>query len=400
MPKFKTLPEEKKGNEALRIHCALTIARMKLAGYFYAHGIKPGDDFPQDQVFKLAGAGEETSDMAYLWTALMIMGQLSGRKGFSAKNIDVINVASVMGEKNDKRFFDPKSQLKKTFFSYDYTSLNSSSLYETVFRPFVEKNELSYDEDERSKFFGSQVSNNSSLELDVQFHMVDYMMHAFFLMDKRSVKYRGTGDELCRKLHNIGAKKLAHMVRSIDPDKINEVNFSSMKMNEFGKLDVCFIIDSCKVKTIILDSNSLHRLDPTGKKNHTYLCLALSEIPKSVRLLSLRNNGLSSFNKTELLEIMQAIPSTVTEVIIECNKLDPELEQELLHSRGQKTQPLPKPTQSVKNQKPKLEKPKEEKPVKLSSISQAHFSKQTKASSSAPKEEASSSSAPSTSTKR
>lgn len=361
MPKFKILPEEKQGNEELRIYCALAIAQMKLAGYFYAHGIKPGADFPQDQVFKISGVGEDVNDVAYLWTALMIMGQLSGRKGFSAKNIDVINVTGGMGEKNDKRFFDPKSQLKKKFFGYDYTSLNSSSWYETIFKPFIQKNELSYNEDERSHFFGSQVSNNSSLEIDVQFHMVNYMMHSFFLMDNRSVKYRATNEGLCRSLHNIGPKKLAHMVRSIDPEKISEVNFSSMRMNEFGKLDVCFIIKSCKVKTMILDSNSLHRLDPTGENNHTYLCLALSSISKRVKYLSLRNNGLSSFNKTELLQIMEAIPPTVTEVVIECNKLDSELEQELLRSRGHKAQPLLKPTQSVKNQKPNVSTPKIEK---------------------------------------
>lgn len=392
MPKFKILPVEKKGNEALRIHCALTIARMKLAGYFYANKIKPGDDFPQSQVFRISAAAEEANDVAYLWTALMIMGQLSGRKGFSAKNI-AVQMLGTMDEKDDKKLFDSKSQFKKTFWGHDYTSFNSSSLYETVFKPFVQENGLSYDEDERDKFFGSQVSDNSSLELEVQFHMVDYMMHSFFSMDKKTVKYLGIDDSLCRSLHNIGGKKLAHMVRAIDPNQINEVNLSTMRLNEFGHYDVCFIIGSCKVKTIILDGNSLHRLDPKGKENHTYLRVALGEIPESVRYLSLRNNGLSSFNKMELLEIMQAIPSTVTEVVIDSNKLDPELVQELLNSRGQKTQPLPKPTSSVKPNvnTPKIGKPQEEKkPVNVSSYSQTTFAppKQPKASSSAPKEEA------------
>ncbi len=93
------------------------------------------------------------------------------------------------------------------------------------------------------------------------------------------------------------------------------------------------------------------------------------------------------------MAIMRAIPSTVKTVTIDFNKLDPTLMTELLNSRGQ-APTLTKPTQPVKKQAPKIGKPKEEKaqeekPVRISSVSQTQFaSKQSKTSSSAPKDEA------------
>lgn len=419
MPIVKTLPVETHDNQLIRMHCAFAHAQMNLASFFHVHKLKPGDEIPQDKVIKLFGTVDSASDLAYEWTALMILGQLSGRHGFSAKNLVVRNLNDIMGEKNEKGFFDPKSQLKKKFFGYDYTSFNSGSLYEKVFKPLLTPYDKLYFEDEREKPFGyflrlEEVDRLRELGKDqeveklnkhqialrdvVKLHMIQYIIQVYFkqVEDQPWLKYQAVNDAMCRNLHNMGYVKLALMISCLNLDKITKLSLSHMQLGAFGEAGVSLIVSACEgIKEIVLDSNALHRLDPTGKANHSQLCNVLRQIPANVLIVSLCNNGLSSFNKTELIEIMQAIPSTVKEVLINFNGLDPELEQELLNSRGQKTTPLLKPTQPLKNQKPSLEKskeakPKEEKPVKVSSYGQTTFAPkpQPTSSSSASKDEA------------
>lgn len=385
MPDFKKLPKEKQGNEALRMHCAFALAQMKLSTIFYALQLKPGDDFPPNYVIKLYGTVEDASDLAYQWTALLIMGQMSGRKGFSIKNIEVINSNDIMGRKKEKGFFDPKSQYSTKFLSSDFSSFKSSSLYEKVFKPLIDPNEVFYVEAERYKPFGFHICNEE-LKIQVGLHMVEYLRQIYFAQvgDQPWLQYKAASKGMTDGLHQMGFVKIAFLLGNLNRKRVTKLSLSAMRMGEFGEEGVSLILSRCEgVHDIVLDDNGLNRLDPTGKDNHALLCAALSNIPPGVKVVTLRNNGLSSFNKTELMELMQAIPSTVTEVIIESNKLGPELERELLSSRSQETKPLQKPTQSVKNQQPKIEKPKEESSVKVSSVSQTHFvSKQAKTSSS------------------
>ncbi len=260
MPKFKALPEDKKGNEKLRMHCALVFAQMKMASFFDTYNIKPGDEVPQDKIIKLRGRVEDASDLAYQWTALIVMAQLSGRKGFSAKNIEVINTGDLLGEPKKGVFFDPKSQLKKKLFGYDYSSFDSKSLYATLFMPFVKQSGLTYSEEDRFQTFGEQVPEEDDLRFKVQWHMSNYMMHNFFAIDvkRKAIQYLASSDELTRQLHHMGFKKLAHMVGNIDKEQFIEMDFSSMKLNEFGS-GVGLILKLSKgMSTLILNSNSLN----------------------------------------------------------------------------------------------------------------------------------------------
>ncbi|MFJ1267046.1 hypothetical protein ACD661_00585 [Legionella lytica] len=375
MPNFKRLPEAKQGNEALRMHCALVHAQMKLSMVFHALKLKPGDDFPPSYVINLFGTVEETSDLAYLWTALLIMGQKSGRKGFSIKNIEVIN--SEEGPKKDKRFFDPKSQYSTKFWSSEFSSFKDNSVYETVLKPLMALQEIDYCQDERFQPFEHQL-RDKQLKEQVRDHMISYFLDIYFVPMEGLLwmQLKTSGRGIVTAIHQMGYEKFGMLVAYLNR-QFTTLSLRDMKMSDFGVRGVSLILSCCEgIREVMLDNNGLNRLDPdpASKENHILLCTALSMIPKSVTRLTLRDNGLSTFNKTELMEIMQAIPSTVKVVVLTQNKLDSELEKELLSSRGQ-TMPSQKPTPSVISPQPILGKTNEEKPVKVTTVSQTHFAK-------------------------
>lgn len=343
---FVSLPDV----EEIRVYCALAFASMTLDAFYRVHKLKPGDSIPENKKIKITRANEQ--DLPYLWTALMMLGPTGGRPGFSEKTIEIRNVHQKYGSARNKSSFDPKSQLAADPFAFFKlfsksnassadtpkplsSKFKSTSYYQQKFLPVLGKQEVKYDEEEQNKPFGHQIpEDKEKLKLEVAFYLAESMRVSYFFDERPRLRYRGDPYQL-ESLHAIGFVKLAQMLHMLNSEIFKIVDLSQSKLGEFGYKGCFLILAVCeRTKELVLDGNCLHLLAPTAEDHWLYLCTVLGNISPSVKVVTLRNNGLASFNKEQLMAVMRAIPVTVKEVFIENNHLSKELEKELLNSRA------------------------------------------------------------------
>ena len=350
----------------MRVYTAIEFARVMLAtmkkdpvGYKKVKIGKEVIDVPIPKPVTIRGS--DFDDVAYMWTALMLLGPSSGMI-FDRSTIRVVSSSNPP--------FNPEKQFKLFTFGKSLP-FNASSIYTTVFKTYLGDFIPTCDPDEADQLFGreapeeirSNVSfsvylnliksyfvekdNTLSLKTGTNAHEafkefgpkklrafdprimagithVDFSSNAFEYMDSDCIaallsaaKWATRVDLSYSDLNKLKgsykthAENLGHVLGNIAPS----VSFVNLAGNELGGLDVKSLIASLDnlgphVTGISLGKNELHRLGMRG------LIQLFSSLPSNIEYLDLQDNDFSSFTGEALRDIFRAIPKTVTRLNI------------------------------------------------------------------------------------